>query len=186
MYNSAEPRQGASRRGKGKTREEGVKCLHVVLALCLISAISTPGSARCSESLPVSDAVKWPQEIRGWKWEGEHGIYDRKSLYDYIDGAAEVYLAYSFERVEARRYVKDGRPPIVAEVYRMGSAEDAFGIFSLERQDPEAGIGQGSEFGGGMLRFWKGRYFASLYAEGEAPGIDEALLTLGRALAASI
>ena len=59
----------------------------------------------------------------------------------------------------------------MADVYRMGSSEDAFGVFSLEHQDPEAGIGQGSEFGGSLLRFWKGRYFVTVLGNGTGKGI---------------
>jgi hypothetical protein len=172
--------------GYGNPKGEDVKCFLVAVALCVVALILAPCSEVCAESIPVSDAPRWPRVVKGWKWDGEQGIYDRKSLYDYIDGAAEVYLAYHFERVEARRYVREGRPSLVAELYRMAHSEDAFGLFMLERQDPEADIGQGSEFGGGMLRFWKGRYFASLFAEGESGDAEQALLALGRSLAASI
>ncbi len=58
------------------------------------------------------------------------------------------------------------------------------GFFSFEREDQEAGVGQGSEMGGGILRFWKGRYFASLYGEGEVP--EASILALGKAIEARI
>jgi hypothetical protein len=109
-----------------------------------------------------------------------------KSLYKYIDGAAEVYLAYNFRQVSAVRYLKTNHPDITADVYWMGSAEDAFGVFSLEHQDPEVGIGQGSEFGGSLLRFWKGKYFVSVLGNGTGKELDEAVLNLGRELAKGI
>ncbi len=163
-----------------------MKWAFVALSFILASrfVVSQPGC--CAEGHAVSDAIRWPPEVEGWKWDGSQAVYDRGTLYQYIDGAAEVYLAYNFQHAEVRRYFKDGRPSIVAELYRMGSSQDAFGIFSLERQDPEAGIGQGSELGGGMLRFWKGRYFASLFAEGEGQDLDKALLRMGHMLADAI
>jgi len=48
------------------------------------------------------------------------------------------------------------------------------------------GIGQGSELGGGLLRFWKGKFFVSVYAEGESPEVEAAILTLGQAVAESV
>jgi len=48
------------------------------------------------------------------------------------------------------------------------------------------GIGQGSEFGGGLLRFWKGKYFVSIYADGEGAEVESAVLTMGRTTADSI
>ena len=81
---------------------------------------------------------------------------------------------------------KPNQPDIMADVYHMGSAEDAFGVFSLEHQDPEAGIGQGSEFGGSLLRFWKGRYFVTVLGNGTGKELEEAVLDLGRELAKGI
>ncbi len=89
-------------------------------------------------------------------------------------------------RYPARRYVKPNQPDIIADVYLMGSSEDAFGVFSLEHQDPEAGIGQGSEFGGSLLRFWKGRYFVTVLGNGTGKELEEAVLSLGRGLATGI
>jgi len=103
-----------------------------------------------------------------------------------MDGAAELYLAYGFENLAVRRYAKPGGPAVTVELYEMASSEDAYGVFTFERQDEPAGIGQGSEFGGGMLRFWKGRYFAAIYAEGEGAEVESALLTMGRVTADAI
>ena len=98
----------------------------------------------------------------------------------------ELYIAYNFNGVKVRRYEKSGQPPITAEVYDMGTSEDAFGVFSFERQDEEAGIGQGSEFGGGLLRFWKGKFFVSVFAEGQGKEAEAATLELGKVIAKSI
>jgi hypothetical protein len=68
----------------------------------------------------------------------------------------------------------------------MASSEDAYGVFSYEHQDETAGIGQGSEFGGGLLRFWRGKYFVSIYAEGEGAEVESGILKIGKAAANSI
>lgn len=132
----------------------------------------------------MADRITWPSGVGGWIWDKEDKAFNRETLFDHIDGAAEVYLAYNFQAVSVRRYIKTGQPDIVAEVYKMGSSEDAFGVFSLERQDPEAGIGQESEFGGSLLRFWKGRYFVSVLGEGDGKEIKAAILSFGGKLAA--
>jgi hypothetical protein len=74
----------------------------------------------------------------------------------------------------------------MVEVYEMTSSEDAYGVFSFERQDEPAGIGQGSELGGGLLRFWKGKHFVSIYADGEGTEVEPAILQIGRSVADSI
>ena len=107
-------------------------------------------------------------------------------IFKYIDGAGEVYLAYNFRQLAVRRFERQDHPAVIAEVYEMGTPADAFGVFSFDRQDHEAGIGQGSEFGGGLLRFWKGRHFVSIYGEGEGKEQEQAVLEIGRKLASSI
>jgi hypothetical protein len=131
-------------------------------------------------------AIALPSTVEGWTWDGKELQYDPRTLFDYIDGAGELYLAYGFQALRLRRFEKPNQPPLILEVYEMGSAADAYGVFSFERQDQEAGIGQGSEFGGGLLRFWKGKYFISINADGEGAETESAILAMGRGTAAAI
>jgi hypothetical protein len=103
-----------------------------------------------------------------------------------MDGAAELYLAYGFQNLVVRRFEKSGQPPLIVELYEMDASEDAYGVFSFEHQDEPVGIGQGSESGGGLLRFWKGKWFVSIYAEGEGAEVESGMLLIGRRVADSI
>ncbi len=144
------------------------------------------GHTYAAEKNIMDTKLGLPTEIDGWKWDGKEEQYDNKTIFKYIDGSGEVYLAYGFRGLVTRRFEKAGKPPLIADVYEMGSSADAYGVFAFERQDEEVGIGQGSEFGGGLLRFWKGKHFVSINAEGEGEDIDKAVLDLGKAVAASI
>jgi hypothetical protein len=130
--------------------------------------------------------ISLPSEAGGWKWDKKEMDYDSRTLFKYIDGAAELYLAYGFESLTVRRFEKSNQPPLIVELYKMASSEDAYGVFSFEHQDEAVGIGQGSEFGGGLLRFWKGKYFVSIYAEGEGGEVESGILATGRGVANSI
>jgi len=134
----------------------------------------------------MNPEISLPAEAAGWTWDGKELKYNSKTLFDYIDGAAELYLAYGFQSLTVRRFEKSGQPPIIVELYEMASSEDAYGVFSFERQDENVGIGQGSEFGGELLRFWKDKYFVSIYAEGEGAEVESGILKVGRAVANSI
>jgi len=142
--------------------------------------------AKGEEKGKMSREIFLPSEAGGWKWDGKEMKYNSKTLFSYIDGAAELYLAYGFQNLTVRRFEKSDQPPIIVELYEMASSEDAFGVFSFEHQDKTVGIGQGSEFGGGLLRFWKGKYFVSIYAEGEGAEVESGMLKMGRAAANSI
>jgi hypothetical protein len=128
----------------------------------------------------------FPLKIGSYQSEGKDEFYDRKTTFRYMDGAAELYRSYGFKLLMVRRYLKEDHPPIIVEAFDMGSSEDAFGIFSYETGDEEVGIGQGSDFGGGLLRFWKGKFFVNVYAEQESPSKEKDVLDLGRVLADSI
>jgi hypothetical protein len=138
------------------------------------------------EKVKMNQKFSLPSETEGWRWDTKETQYKSKTLFKYIDGAAELYLAYDFQNLTVRQFEKPGRPLITVEVYEMASSKDAYGVFSYEHQDETAGIGQGSEFGGGLLRFWKGKYFVSVYAEGEGADVESGILNVGRAAADAI
>jgi len=148
--------------------------------------VTVAGIVKAEEKGKMNQEISLPSEAAGWKWDGKEERYNSKTLFDYIDGAAELYLAYGFQNITVRRFEKSNQPPITVELYEMASSEDAYGVFSFERQDEAIGIGQGSELGGGLLRFWKGKYFVSIYADGEGVEVESTILTLGKATADSI
>jgi hypothetical protein len=115
----------------------------------------------------MDQAISLPGEVEGWKWDGIEMKYNSKTLSDYIDGAAELFLAFGFQNLTACRYEKANQPPITIELYEMGSSEDAYGVFSFDRQDEAVGIGLGSEFGGGCCGFGRKSFFSVFMQTGE-------------------
>ncbi len=148
--------------------------------------LTLPLEILAQEKDKVEPKMNLPAEVSGWTWDGKEKTYDSRTIFEYIDGAAELYLAYGFKGLRSWRYEKAGAPPILVERYELASPEDAYGVFSYEQQDEPVGIGQGSEFGGGLLRFWKGKYLVTVYAEGEGKGVEETVLSLGKAAAGAI
>jgi hypothetical protein len=135
----------------------------------------------------VTDFAKLlPRTILGWEAAQEDAVYDRQTLYDYLDGGAEVYLAFDSKKVFVRKYSGPGQNEIALDIYDLDSSEEAFGVFSCDRQDEEAGIGQESEYGPGLLRFWQGPYFISITAGGDERQAEKAILALGRAVASCL
>jgi hypothetical protein len=127
----------------------------------------------------------FPLKIGSYQSDGKDEFYDRKTTFRYMDGAAELYRSYGFKLLMIRHYAKADHPPIVVEAFDMGSSEDAFGIFTYETEEEEVGVGQGSDFGGGLLRFWKQKFFFNVYTEQEGPSTKD-ILELGKAIADSI
>jgi len=149
----------------------------------LIPLILTPGSGISAQAQDVLQNEAIPGSIGKWHAEGKPFTYDQQTVFDYMDGGAEVYLAYGMKNVRAVRYTSPGEPSIELSIFEMEEPAGAFGVFTYERLDAEAGIGQDSEYGGGMLRFWQGRYFVFVQTEQETPASRDAVLALGRDLA---
>lgn len=140
----------------------------------------------CSSQTKKDLGSLLPREIQGWKAEEKDRSYDPQTIFDYIDGAGEVYRSYNFRELLVRRFKKEGKPEIFIDFFDMASSRDAFGVFTHDLEGEEAGIGQGSTYKGGLLSFWKGPYFVSIYAEEETKETKEALLKMGEAVAAAI
>ncbi|MCX8038295.1 MAG: hypothetical protein N3D11_14800 [Candidatus Sumerlaeia bacterium] len=108
-----------------------------------------------------------------------------ETIFDYMNGAAELYLAFQFRGLDVWRYAHNDTT-ITVEAYEMGSPEEAFGVLSQDLGGEHVGIGQESLYAGGLLRFWQGRWFFRILAEVETAESRAAVLDLGRALAAQI
>jgi hypothetical protein len=123
----------------------------------------------CSEgekmNKTIIDKNLVPQEIQGWKLQHPMETYDRESIFDYINGAGEVYRAYDFQKAFVYRYAKTDEPEITVEIFDMNSDEDAYGVFSYSREQEKVGIGQNYQFHGNLLCFWQGPYYVCLMAE---------------------
>ena len=126
----------------------------------------------------------------GWKMEGKASFYDRETLSDRIDGEAELYFPYGFERMTAGRYASAQAPGagMDLEIFAMGSLLDAFGMYANYRQKEgrTLGIGAESNLAGSQLFFYQGRYFVHLQVTGSDLPDPEPLSACGRAVAARL
>ena len=96
------------------------------MRICLLGVIlmiACAAGVYAAEVKKIGDLA--PSEINGWKTDAKDGAYDRSNLYDYIDGGAEVYLAYGYKEAFARRFTRADQPAITADLFDMGSSGDA-------------------------------------------------------------
>jgi hypothetical protein len=128
-----------------------------------------------------------PDEVAGWRAQAPAVRYDAQTIFNYIDGHGEVYLAYGMAACVTRRYAGPaGEGELVADAFEMASPADAYGVFTHSREGEPVDVGQDASFGYGTLSFWKGRYFVSVLAEQESERTRAAILALGRAVAEAI
>ena len=127
-----------------------------------------------------------PEEIGEWVKASEDRLFDAVTIFDHINGAGEVYRAYNMKGCLSRRYTNGKGSSIVVDIFDMGSAEDAFGVFTHDQDGVQWDVGQGALYQSGWLSFWKGRFFVSIYGEEETLSAKEAMGQLAERVSSQI
>jgi hypothetical protein len=144
--------------------------------LLIACSAATPADQMGERSTdPIDLRELLPGEFRGWKAEGEVELYDRESIFDYMNGAGEVYRMYAYRRMAVQRMVSEGQPEITIELFDMTAPEDAYGVFSHSRSSEDSSPGQGATYQAGLLCFWKSKYFVCIRAMLHTPETKEAV-----------
>lgn len=155
-----------------------------VLSPCLFFIALLPGPEPAPRTLAPLDAFEQlPERTAGYRRAPGSERYDRDTLYQHIDGHAELYLSFGFRELLVLRYDREGEAPIEAEIYDMGRSQDAFGIFAHGMERAEREVGQGSQYLAGMLTFWKDRFVVTITAYPETGPRKRAAYALARAVA---
>lgn len=159
----------------------------LLLAVAAVAPLVTgPSTVALAADGEPDFATKLPARVGERRKPAQPIYYDRKTLYDYIDGGAELYLAFDFARATTFLYTAGQDDEIKVDIFDMGSPRGASGIFAHGREAIAAEVGQGSEYGGGLLTFWKHRWFVSVLGYPETESKRTAVYALGRAIAALI
>ncbi len=88
-------------------------------------------------------AAEFP-DLPGWTPSGDVEIYGADDLWKRIDGAAELFVSYGFQRLSARDMSRD-EASVAIEIYDMGSRLNAFGVYGAERAEGSEAIEVGVE-----------------------------------------
>lgn len=109
----------------------------------------------------------------GWRLDGRVESYDPSNLYEKINGAAELYLAYGFERLEYLTIAR-GDHAITLELYDQGKFRNSLGLFAGQRRPEQAvrELGAISYYAtpvGAIGRY--GEYYFKIAGNGEADAV---------------
>jgi hypothetical protein len=129
---------------------------------------------------------KLPDALGEWTAESIVYFNDKESLYDYIDGGAELYISYGFKSAASRRYIMTGQPEVVVEIFDMDTSENAYGVFSNTRYEEDYTFGQGAQYVEGTLLFWKDKYYVSIMTTEETDESKKLIYELGKIITEEI
>lgn len=143
--------------------------------------------------LPVSAAevslekvLPSPACAPGWVMDEKVTLYNKDTLFDRIDGEAELYFPYGFEMLATARYASKQNPRIAmdADIYKMGSLLDAYGMYAnyRRRDDTDIKIGAEGSVSSSQLFFYQGRYLVRLQVTGATSLGQDVFLACARAI----
>ena len=156
--------------------------LFLVLVAAFLSACA--GKKPVSVSTPVDFAKAFPA-ISGWTVSEPLQTYDHDHLFNLVDGQADSFFVYGFEQVATQRYQDAAGVRLNAEIWRLATPADAFGLFTTGRAGTSASIGNEGDADPGLrIAFWQDRYFASVSVDQPVP--DDTLIAFAKAIAAGL
>jgi hypothetical protein len=120
-----------------------------------------------SWAVPLESLMPKKDLPDGWALVDGPQTYNKKTLFKHIDGQAELYLKYGFQKSIFAIYQnrKNPKNQIELDIYDMENVLQAFGIFSRFRnEDRPGGFGLDSYLDDDSAFFYKGKYFVLLYA----------------------
>ncbi|MEI6049895.1 MAG: DUF6599 family protein [Bacteroidota bacterium] len=102
-------------------------------------------------------------ELNGYKKTTDYPVFGPENLWDFINRAADTYLAYGFVDLHVAEY-KKGKNVIKLEVYRHSDNTMAFGIYSTERSPSFRFMNFGAQgyMVDGAINFFKGNYYVKI------------------------
>lgn len=147
--------------------------MRTAIALSLLLLVALPAAAESPvDHLPDNPASQ-PEIFVGHK------------LFDYMNGGAELYLAYGFVDIGVGAY-QQGGSKMTVEIYRMGGPEEAYGIFSHTSKGDPVDVGVPAILARGMLSFHKDEFYVRVVAKSDPVKARDLLIHLGKQVAAAV
>lgn len=161
-----------------------------LLIMAMILAHSKSGAAEMTGT-----DVNIPDKIGAWIKSDTVERIDSNNIFQYMNGAGELYLGYRFDHLDVYEFKGDKKKPIQVEVYYMKSSDDAFGLLSLDWSGEAVSFGlpglEGKNaiaptatalYGTGLLRMRMENKYVRILSMLETPEIRDAILSLGEAM----
>ncbi|MBN2103124.1 hypothetical protein JW835_03690 [bacterium] len=144
-----------------------VRILRFAVFLSFIVHFLLPAKADFSLLLP-SESV-----LTGWETREAPDVYNPPTLYEYINGEAELYHRYGFVRLVTQTYYRSDSEDssITVNLYDMGSPENAFGIYASYRYPDYQYENLGAEaiVSEYNIKFYQGQAFVDISAWDSGP-----------------
>jgi hypothetical protein len=120
----------------------------------------------------------------GWKKSGRPSTFIKADLFNHIDGGAELFLEYGFDKLLVQGYAR-GKSELTLDIYEMESPESALGIYLTKcgQETPVAGIRARNSGEKSQLTILKSKYFVYVNNfDGDAKNLPAMVALANKAL----
>jgi hypothetical protein len=150
------------------------------LRVCLFLALA--GSLSAAEIVLPGDNF-----FPGWKRSEQPAIFIKADLFNHIDGGAELFLEFGFEKAAIQHY-KKGLAELTLEVYEMELPESALGVYLIKcgRETPFPEIPARNSSEAAQATILRGRHFLLVNNFSGGAELQPAMIALAKAVLAKI
>ena len=148
-----------------------MKCKGLILS---VFVLIVTGWGVSSAATPLDSLIPRRDIPKEWTLIQGPQTYNKKTLFEHINGQAELFLKYGFQKSVFAIYQnkKSRENQIEIDIYDMGNVLQAFGVFSRFRnEDRPGGFGLDSYLDDHSAFFYKGKYFVMVYATESNPDL---------------
>jgi hypothetical protein len=170
-----------------------LKTFSLCLTVILISSLFGGTKSEMKEQ-----TINLPKTVGAWIRLDSPQRITSQNIFDYMNGAGELYLGYRFDHLEVYEYTSSKEDNIIVELYFMATSDDAFGLLSLDWGGEPKSLSVSAKnnkkqaqshliralYGEGLLRIWADKLYARILAFHETPASRKAVLYLGKTITA--
>jgi hypothetical protein len=101
----------------------------------------------------------------GWTVADEPEVFDRENIYSLVNGQADAFFAYGFERAAVQSYENADGATLRITIWQLATPADAFGLFTINARGIATDVGNGGDIEPGQrLVFWQAQHYVDLFA----------------------
>jgi len=150
--------------------------LAIIFLFCLSVASFNNNDIKVTD---ISSCIPHNNEMPGWFEEDVHRIYKGESLYEYINGGAEIYHEYGFKQVITQDYSNKAGESLSLEIFEMEDDTAAYGTYTFKTGTTGKRISFGNQavIESYYINVWQAHYVVTISAFSQSEEMQQALIT---------
>jgi hypothetical protein len=160
----------------------GVTAMRIKLIFVLVAALGAIPAGAVDKTTLLPDTIGAPAQVAALAAPEQ---FASRSLYEYVDGGADVYMDAGLISCTVRRYggLKNKSAEFEIALFTMAAPVNAFGLFRQLHEGHTRAMGTESVAEPLRVSFWKSSLYAEVIDKSSKPVPDSALLSLAKTVA---